>query len=283
MSISSPQLAGEASMDSTANLTRADLASHLALSMRSVDRFIERHRLKSGAGRAVLVRPERYAWCLVGLRRQSTHSAAGAPRSEFNSPHPIQPGEELVLVAQSDGFDALGKALRSLPTGCEVHTLHELPDGHWGWSIVEAAKTMANVHQAMSNSGSRPESEGDSTASRYLRQFLREAQANTGKALNATVLARSLRRLPANHRRLLLEAVSGEVADSARVDSNALLAYVRELLLTEEELTSEVRRTLATVRRWRVEGTGPVFMKFDRTVRYSRVDVDCWMDDRPLR
>ena len=97
-------------MDSTAFLTRADLASHLGLSLRSVDRFVSRHRLKSGSGRQVLVRLETYAWCLVGLRRQSTRSTAPVPavRLDTPSPLPIQPGEELVLIAQSNGFNASG-------------------------------------------------------------------------------------------------------------------------------------------------------------------------------
>ena len=50
------------------------------------------------------------------------------------------------------------------------------------------------------------------------------------------------------------------------------VAYARESLLTEEELASEVRRTIATVRRWRVEGMGPVLLRIARAVRYSRVD-----------
>ena len=283
MSVSFPQAAPEAVVNSTEFLTRGDLASHLALSMRSVDRFIERHRLKSGGGRAVLVRPERYAWCLIELRRQSTHLAARASRSESDLPPPIQPGEELVLVAQSDGFDATGKSIRCLPAGCEVRALHELPDGHWGWSAVEAAKTMAKVHEALTRGAPRQRAGGDSTASQYLRKFLRETQASTGTALDATVLGRSLRRLPADHRQLLLEAVSGEVAEAAREGSHAPLAYAREPLLTEAELASDVRRTLAALRRWRVEGTGPVFMKVDRAVRYSRIDVDRWMDERSVR
>ena len=279
------QAAPEAPMNCTAFLTRADLASHLALSVRSVDRFIERHRLKSGGGRAVLVPVDSYAWCLGSLRRESTRSLTLAPAvtGETASPQPLRTGEELVLVAKSDGFNASGKALRSLPAGCELRTLHELPEGHWGWSVVEAAKTMANVHAAMARGASRPETDPDSTASRYLRQFLREAQASTAKALDPTVLARSLRQLPADNRRLLLEAVSGELADAARENPHAPLAYAREPLLTENELASEVRRTLATVRRWRVEGTGPVFMKIDRAVRYSRVDVDRWMGRRSVR
>ena len=284
MAVSSEQAAPEAPMNSTALLTRADLASHLALSVRSVDRFIERHRLKSGAGRAVLVPLDSYAWCLVSLRRVSTRALTPAPAVtvERASPQPLRTGEELVLVAKSDGFNASGHARQGLP-GCRIRTLDEMPDGHWGWSLVEAAKTMAGVHEAMARGVSRPQTEGDSTASQYLRQFLREAKASAGQALNATILARSLRRLPADNRRLLLEAVSGELADAAREDSDAPLAYAREPLLTEEELASEVRRTIATIRRWRVEGTGPVFMKIDRAVRFSRVDVERWIDQRSVR
>ena len=79
---------------------------------------------------------------------------------------------------------------------------------------------------------------------------------------------------------MLLEALSGEMADSARTDSGAPLEYAREPLLTEEKFASEVRRTIATVRRWRVEGRGPVFLRIERAVRYSRVDVDHWRGER---
>ena len=139
---------------------------------------------------------------------------------------------------------------------------------------------MAGVLDIMDRSASRPEPACDSPASRYLRKFLREAQASTGQTLDATDLARSLRRLAAGERRLLLEALSGEMADSARTDAGAPLEYAREPLLTEEELASEVRRTIATVRRWRVDGTGPVFLRIARAVRYSRVDVDHWRGER---
>ena len=269
------------SVDAEVFLSRADLASHLSLSVRSVDRFIECHRLKSGAGRAVLVSLERYAWCLVSLRRESTRALTPAPvaTGETASPQPLRAGEELVLVAKSDGFNASGKVRQGLPE-CRIRTLDELPEGHWGWSLVEAAKTVAGVHEATDLGVPKPKAEGDSTASRYLRQFLREAQAGAGRGLDATVLARSLRSLPVENRRLLLEAVSAELADAAREDSNPPLTYAREPLLTEEELASEVGRTIATVRRWRVEGTGPVFMKVQRAVRYSRVDLSRWLGKR---
>ena len=272
-------------MDSTVWLTRSDLGAHLGLSLRSVDRFIARHRLRSGSGRQVLVRQETYAWCLVGLRRHSTRSTAPVPavRLDTPSPLPTQPGEELVLIAQSDGFNASGKALESLPSGRRVRTLDECPADHWGRSLLEAAEAMAGVLDVMQRGESRPEPAGDSPASRYLRQFLREAQASTGQTLDATILTRCLRRLPAGERRLLLEALSGEVVDSARAGSGAPLEYGREPLLTEEELASEVRRTIATVRRWRVEGRGPVFLRIERAVRYSRVDVNHWLGERLVR
>ena len=79
---------------------------------------------------------------------------------------------------------------------------------------------------------------------------------------------------------MLLNALSGEMADSARPDSGAPLEYAREPLLTEEEFAREARRTIATVRRWRVEGTGPVFLRIERAVRYARVDVDHWRGER---
>ena len=147
-----------APVDPASHLSRAELASHLKLSPRSVDRFISRHRLKSGSGRPVLVRLERYAWCLVGLRRQSTRSMAPAPavRGDRTPQPPIQPGEELLLVARSDGFEGSEDALRSIAPGCRVRTLDECPAGHWGWSLHRAAKAMVGVHEAMGRGRARP-------------------------------------------------------------------------------------------------------------------------------
>ncbi len=280
MSVISPRPPSKAPMDSTVWLTRVDLASHLGLSLRSVDRIIARNRLKRGSGRPVLVRLESYARCLVALRRQSTRSMAAVPavRLDTPSPLPIEPGEELILIAQTDRFNAAGKA-----HGCRIRTLDECPAEHWSRSLLEAADAMAGVLDVMERGASRPEPAGDSPASRYLREFLREAQANTGKTLDAAVLSRCLRKLRAGERRLVLEALSGEVSDSARAGSGAPLVYARESLLTEEELASEVRRTIATVRRWRVEGTGPVFLRIERAVRYSRVDLSHWLGERVVR
>ena len=109
-----PRSTAGAPTDSTAFLSRSDLASHLQLSAQSVDRFIARHRLRSGSGRPALVRLESYARCLVALRRQSTRSMAPvlAVRRDAPAPRPIQPGEELLLVAPSDGSGPLVEALQ---------------------------------------------------------------------------------------------------------------------------------------------------------------------------
>ena len=142
---------------------------------------------------------------------------------------------------------------------------------------------MTGVLDVMERGASRPEPACDSPASRYLRKFLRDARASAGQTLDATVLARLLRRLAAGERRLLLEALSREVVDSKREGSDAPLDYAREPLLTEDELASELRRTVATLRRWRVEGSGPVFVKIVGAVRYSRIDANHWLGNRLRR
>ena len=60
------------------------------------------------------MRLESYARCLVALRRQSTRSMAPvlAVRRDAPAPRPIQPGEELLLVAPSDGSGPLVEALQ---------------------------------------------------------------------------------------------------------------------------------------------------------------------------
>ena len=126
---------------------------------------------------------------ISGLEKTLTRSMAPAPavRRDTAPPRPIRPGEELLLVAQTDGFNASGKALGGIVPGCRIRTLDECPADHWGWSLLEAAEAMAGVLDVMERGASRPEPAGDSPASRYLREFLREAQTSTGQALAATV------------------------------------------------------------------------------------------------
>ena len=261
-------------------LGRADIGSHLQLSRRSVDRFIARHGLRSAPGRLVLVRQESYAWCLVGLRHQSTRSLASAVCPSLPAPVPIQPGEELILVAQSANSGPLIEAIQQWAPGCIIRSPDECPPGHWLWSLVKAAQVMAAALKAMERGVARPAAAGNPTAAQYLRRFLGKAHTYGGQPLDAAVLARALRDLPAGQRHLMLEALAGEGVNSARAASGAPLAYAREPVLTEHELASEVQRNVATVRRWRVEGTGPVFMRIERAVRYSCVDVRRWLAER---
>ena len=267
-------------MNSTTHLGRADIASHLKLSTRSVDRFIERHGLRSAPGRLVLVRRESYARCLVELRHQSTHSMAAPVRPSMPSPVPLLPGEELILAARTDGSGPLLDAFGQWAGGFTIRTPDECPPGHWLWPLVDAARAMAGVRRAIARGTARPTPAGNPEAARYFRQLLHEAHAYGGQPFDAAVLARTLRQLPMGERRLVLEALTGEVVDSARAESGAPIEYVRKPVLTERELASEVRRNVATVRRWRVEGTGPVFLRIERAVRYSRVDLDQWLGNR---
>lgn len=260
------------------HLGRAGIASHLQLSLRSVDRFLDRHGLRSAPGRHVLVRLESYAWCLVGLRHQSTHSMAPAMRPGMPAPVPFQPGEELITLTAGDGSVLCQEALQQLAPGCTIRTLDECPPGHWVWSVFEATEAMVEALTAMEPGAARPTPAGNPTAARYLRGYLHEAHAYGGQPLDGEVLARMLRHLSAGRRRLLLEALAGELVESARAESGAPLEYARRPVLTEHELASEVGRSVDTVRRWRVEGRGPVFLRVERAVRYSRVDLNQWLD-----
>ena len=194
----------------------------------------------------------------------------------------MQRGEELLLVSHGEGSGPLVEAVE-LFTGCRVGTLDAYPAGHWSRSWHQAANAMAGVLKAVPRGASRPQSAGDPCASRYLRQFLTMEQASTGMALDPAVLGRCLRQSPVGERRLLLDALVGEVVDSVRSRSHAPLAYAREPLLNEDDFACEVQRTIATVRRWRVEGTGPVYLSIGRAVRYSRVDLDRWLGERHFR
>ena len=264
-------------MDAMSHLGRTDIALHLQLSQRSVDRFIERYRLRSAPGRLVLVRLESYAWCLVGLRHQSTRSMAPAVCPGLPAPMPLRAGEELILAARSGNSGPLLDAIQQWAPGCTIRMPDECPPGHWLWSLVEAAQAMVGVRKAMERGVARPAPAGNPTAAQYLHRFVHEAHTYGGQPLDAAVLARALRHLPVGQRHLVLEALAEEMVNSARAASGVPLEYVREPLLTEDELASEVGRSVDTVRRWRVLGTGPVFLRVERAVRYSRVDLDQWL------
>jgi hypothetical protein len=53
-----------------------------------------------------------------------------------------------------------------------------------------------------------------------------------------------------------------------------------EELMTEEELARYCRVSLATVRRWRYDGTGPPVLWAGDRPRYDRAEVDVWLRRR---
>lgn len=54
----------------------------------------------------------------------------------------------------------------------------------------------------------------------------------------------------------------------------------RDSLLTIEEVAALIRMPVATLRYWRVLGTGPRGFIIDRRLRYWRQDVLDWLDER---
>ena len=49
-------------------------------------------------------------------------------------------------------------------------------------------------------------------------------------------------------------------------------------LLTQQHLSEPIDVSERSLERWRVEGTGPAFVKAGRKVLYKIVDIDEWLD-----
>jgi predicted DNA-binding transcriptional regulator AlpA len=54
-----------------------------------------------------------------------------------------------------------------------------------------------------------------------------------------------------------------------------------EALLEEHDVARITGLSLASVRRWRLVGQGPRFLKLGRAVRYQGEDLAAWLDSRP--
>jgi len=54
-------------------------------------------------------------------------------------------------------------------------------------------------------------------------------------------------------------------------------------LLKPDEAAAFLGVGVSTLARLRIEGTGPAFRKFGRSVRYSREDLRRWSDERSRR
>lgn len=62
----------------------------------------------------------------------------------------------------------------------------------------------------------------------------------------------------------------------SKLEASALLIA----LLTTEDVAELCNVPIATVRKWRYEGTGPTACKLGRHVRYRREDVEAWISER---
>ena len=54
-----------------------------------------------------------------------------------------------------------------------------------------------------------------------------------------------------------------------------------EFLLTENEVSTCLKVSLACLRRWRLHGEGPQYVKVNNMVRYREVDVSNWVEKLP--
>jgi predicted DNA-binding transcriptional regulator AlpA len=53
------------------------------------------------------------------------------------------------------------------------------------------------------------------------------------------------------------------------------------MLITEKSVATMLAISVATVRRWRLLGSGPTFVKIGAAVRYRPEDVQRWLESRP--
>ena len=52
-------------------------------------------------------------------------------------------------------------------------------------------------------------------------------------------------------------------------------------LMTEGETAEYLSISIAALRKWRMQGRGPVFIKLGNLVRYRREDVEAWLASCP--
>jgi predicted site-specific integrase-resolvase len=52
-------------------------------------------------------------------------------------------------------------------------------------------------------------------------------------------------------------------------------------LLTEEDVAKQLHVSLAALRRWRLEGRGPKFIKVSALVRYRPEELEDWLASQP--
>lgn len=74
---------------------------------------------------------------------------------------------------------------------------------------------------------------------------------------------------------MLKDAVHEAVGQALRDLAKKTPAY-----MTEAQAAEYLGLSHITLRQWRMEKKGPKYHKFDKAVRYSRTDIDEWMQSR---
>ena len=54
-----------------------------------------------------------------------------------------------------------------------------------------------------------------------------------------------------------------------------------EVLLTENDVSAQLKVSLACLRRWRLCGEGPQYVKVNNMVRYRESDLNNWVSELP--
>ena len=279
-------------------LSRRALQLHLGVSERAVDRLIAEHRLKSGSSRSVRVELVAYAACLVALRRRSTRDDAPVPLPGPAASQPLlppieyEPGLDVCALmflgaAEHDPrkkrrmkflLQERGKAPPSTPEALRRMTLHteDYIEDLWAFEILDKILTAAEVALCLdATPRAHPSAAGHA---RHVRTCLEWHQSTRG-GVTGPGLRRLARQAHTEQRAALFDALAHSIADSARHGAHAPLDYALRPLLDEGALARRLHRGPPTLKRWRVRGEGPVFIRIGRLIRYSTIDVESWAND----
>ena len=280
-------------------LSRKDVQHHLGISEKGVDRFIRDHALRSGSGRQVLVALDAYATCLVGLRRRSTRDTASVPAraTDHSSFPPIEyrPGLDVIAALcfeQKAGEPAdrrmhfllqeRGKAPPSTPEEMRRVTLstNDYIRDEWAFTLVVRILEASTIGMSLDRATNAPSCAEGSDAVRHARTCLQWYHSTRGRVTGAG-LKRLLRQAPREQRDALLEALAQSIGGAANRGVRAPRAYALCPLLDEATLATRLHRARPTLKRWRVSGEGPPFMRIGTLVRYSTTDVEDWLRREP--
>ena len=298
---SAPHPNGPARVDEASEapeyLMRRDVQRHLGISERGGDRFIRTHGLQCGSGRQVLVRLDSYAACLFGLRQRSTRDDSPVPSRSTDytwlPPIEFQPGLDVCMVMCFEPragsppdrrmhflLKERGKAPPSTPDELRQMTVStdDYVRDKWAYALLVRILEAVGVRLALGRSGSGPCGAERPDAVRHARTCLEWYHSTQGR-LTGAGLKRLLRRAHGAQRDALLEALAQGINHAPGDRACTPHGYALRPLLDEAALSRRIHREPPTLKRWRVEGKGPVFIRVGKLIRYSAIDVQAWLGE----